>query len=324
MPAEHRSRCGSANRPEVEQPEPRTHRETHLAQSRRSLSLQGLRLTPTGWAFDQGQSLLCQRDAMVEPEDFYNALAPEYHLLFGDWWSAGVRHAEVIAELLSARGIGTERTRLLDCTCGIGTQALPLAAAGYDVTGTDISIRAVERAAAEARRRNLRVRLAVGDVRRVDEVAAGPFDAAISCDNSLPHLLTDADLARAIQSIRACLREGGVFLASIRDYDALRTNRPAGTPIALHGVDGSRYGSGQAWTWSLDDNQVEITLFTLTESPDHTWSASVHETTYRALQRRTLTAALRSNGFAAVEWLMPEESGYYQPVVLGIAEALSE
>jgi glycine/sarcosine N-methyltransferase len=256
---------------------------------------------------------------MAQPEDFYDDLASEYHLLFSDWWSAALEHAEVISGLLLDHGVAVEGSRLLDCTCGIGTQALPLAALGYDVTATDISPRSVERARGEAERRNLRLRFAVADVRSVHEMADGPFDAAISCDNALPHLLTDADLERAIRSIRSCLRDGAVFLASIRDYDALAESRPAGTPISLHGAPGARHGTGQAWAWSADGNEVNITLFILVESPDQAWHASARETTYRALRRQTFSAALRSNGFATVKWLMPHQSGHYQPVVIAVA-----
>jgi glycine/sarcosine N-methyltransferase len=68
---------------------------------------------------------------------FYDALAPDYHLLFDDWWSAAQWDGGVIADLLAARGIAGGH--LLDCTCGVGTQALPLAALGYHAIGTDVS-----------------------------------------------------------------------------------------------------------------------------------------------------------------------------------------
>jgi 2-polyprenyl-3-methyl-5-hydroxy-6-metoxy-1,4-benzoquinol methylase len=55
----------------------------------------------------------------------------------------------------------------LDCTCGIGTQALPLARLGYRVTGTDISPAAVKRARAEATMRGLDADFKVSDVRDV-------------------------------------------------------------------------------------------------------------------------------------------------------------
>jgi hypothetical protein len=49
------------------------------------------------------------------------------------------------------------------------------------------------------------------------------------------------------------------------------------------------------------------------------WTAAVRSTTYRALRRAELTAALHAGGFTGVAWLMPAESGYYQPVVVARA-----
>ena len=252
------------------------------------------------------------------PEEFYDGLVSQYHFLFEDWWSAAEWHSGIVAKLLAARGL-TEQSRLLDCTCGIGTQALPLSVLGYDVTGTDLSHRSIERARTEARDRGLQVDLAVADIRRLREGVEGDFDAVISFDNALAHLLTDEDLDHAIGNIRACLRTGGSFLASLRDYDELSVARPSGTPIALHGPKGARQGAGQAWAWSSTGEQVEITLFTLAESTDGAWNVAAHETTSRALRRTVLTAALVKHGFEGVHWLMPHDSGYYQPIVAAVA-----
>ena len=255
---------------------------------------------------------------MAGPKEFYDGLASEYHVLFEDWWRAAMWHGKIIASLLAARGV-PEHSRVLDCTCGIGTQALPLAVLGYNVTGTDLSHRSVERARMEAQARGLQIDLEVADIRTVRTVVVGDFDAVISCDNALAHLLTGADLDQAIGNVRACLRPGGLLVASVRDYDGLAIARPTGIPIALHGPAGERQGAGQTWVWSPGGDQVEVALFTLAESPDGAWNAAVHETTLRALRRSDLTAALAQHGFDAVHWLMPEDSGYYQPIVMALA-----
>lgn len=41
----------------------------------------------------------------------------------------------------------------------------------------------------------------------------------------------------------------------------------------------------------------------------------LRSTTFRALRRAELTAALTVAGFGAVAWTEPESGGYYQPVV---------
>ena len=248
---------------------------------------------------------------MDTPTKFYDALAPDYHLLFDDWWSAAQWHGGVIADLLAARGISGGH--LLDCTCGVGTQALSLAALGYRVIGTDVSAAAINRARAEASARGLDVELAVKDVR--DRIE-GVFDVVISCDNALPHLLRDEDLERALGSIHGCLQPDGLLLASIRDYDSLRQSRPNGVPISVYGRPGTRHGSGQVWQWSAEAEYVDIELFTLTETAPGAWHARSGTTRYRALRRATLDHRLKSVGFTTTEWLMPEHSGYYQPIVI--------
>ncbi len=209
---------------------------------------------------------------------------------------------------------------VLDCTCGIGTQVLPLAALGYRMTGTDLSAGAVARAREEARARALDLRLDAADLRHVADAVGQRFDAVISCDNALPHLLTDSDLELALRNVRRCLRDDGHFLASVRDYDALAASRATGTPVTVHGAPGHRHGSGQAWRWSPDGRYVDITLFVLEElGPGRGWQAPAHDTTYRALGREAFTSALRATGFTDVRWMTPDETGYYQPVVTAVA-----
>lgn len=252
--------------------------------------------------------------AGIGPEEFYDALASEYHLLFGDWWAAAQWHGQVVARILAQQGI-TEG-RLLDCTCGIGTQALPLATLGYGVTATDISRAAIDRARAEAAARGIDADFGVCDVRHLRDHVEGSFDVVISCDNALPHLLTDEHLHQALRSIRACLKPGGLLLVSLRDYDALRLARPAGVPVSVHGDVGSRHGFGQAWQWSADGEYIDIELFTFTEDTPGAWQARSRTTQFRALQREKLGSLLALAGYTAAEWLMPDESGYYQPIVL--------
>lgn len=250
---------------------------------------------------------------MTDPRTFYDSLAGDYHLMFRDWWTSATRQGAVLDRLLRANGVSAGAT-LLDCTCGIGTQALPLAARGYLVTGSDLSESAVARARAEADARGIDVRLGTADVRTL--TVPTPFDVVISADNSLPHLRTDADLSAALTAIRGCLRPGGVLLISVRDYDALARDRVAGVmPAAFNDNDGgTRRIVGQAWTWTDDMHTVTFDLFMLTRQ-ENDWHATVRTTTYRAWSRGELTTALESAGFAGTRWYDPDTTGYHQPVV---------
>ena len=244
---------------------------------------------------------------------FYDALAPDYDALFDDWWTAAQAHGSIIDRMLQQHDVAPS-ARLLDCTCGIGTQALPLAARGYEVTGTDVSAEALERARSEAISHEVVARFLVSDMRTVDTVVTPPFAAVIACDNSLAHLLGDDDLDAALRAVTRVLRPGGVFLASVRDYDALRAERPSGVPATTRERAGKREIVGQAWEWRDDGEQLRIHLFVVREDADD-WHADVHTTWLRALTRAALTDALSRAGLVDVTWHAPEDSGYYQPIV---------
>ncbi len=83
---------------------------------------------------------------------FYDQLARDYHLLFTDWRDSVRWQGEMLDKIIQ-READTAKQILLDCSCGIGTQAIGLALRGYKVHGTDVSPAAVKRAEKEAKKK---------------------------------------------------------------------------------------------------------------------------------------------------------------------------
>jgi SAM-dependent methyltransferase len=155
---------------------------------------------------------------------FYEGLAPLYHLVYADWPASVERQGEqldaVLREELGRSPDDPAPGEVLDAACGIGTQSLGLAARSWRVTASDLSPAAVERAGREAARRGLDVAFSVADLRAVHDHHRRTFEAVLACDNSLPHLLTDADLLAAVVQLRRATAPGGVCVVSMRDYAA--------------------------------------------------------------------------------------------------------
>jgi glycine/sarcosine N-methyltransferase len=248
---------------------------------------------------------------------FYDQLADDYHLIFADWDAAIGRQASIITRLLrDAHGITSGA--VLDATCGIGTQALGLAGAGFTVTATDISPASVARCAREAAARGLDVTALVADVRVLDIGGDGRFVAAVSFDNALPHLLDDAELGAACAALRRMLGPGGALMASIRDYDAILEDRPSGDPPRRYATEHGEVIVFQVWDW-LEDDRYTLRHF-LAERGAGGWAVTERRSICRALTRAALSAALAAAGFEDVRWAMPDETGFYQPIVSARAE----
>jgi glycine/sarcosine N-methyltransferase len=133
--------------------------------------------------------------------EFYDSSADSYHLVGANWDDMVRTQGEVLDKVI--RGIlPLDSIKILDCSCGIGTQAIGLALKGYEVRATDLSPKAIARAELEPARLGASVSFGVADFRCLENVA-GRYDVVISCDNSLPHLLTEDDLLLALESIRS-------------------------------------------------------------------------------------------------------------------------
>ena len=130
---------------------------------------------------------------------FYDALAPDYHLLYGDWSAAIDRQGEALAQLLAGAGVPPGSV-VLDAACGIGTQTIGLVARGYRLQASDLSAGAVDRLSQELVARGLSADLRVDDIQTLQSVQAGSMDAVIACDNSIPHLLSDEQTLCALRS----------------------------------------------------------------------------------------------------------------------------
>jgi SAM-dependent methyltransferase len=243
---------------------------------------------------------------------FYESLADWYHLLFEDWDRTIERQGKILGGLLASRFSG-HPLRILDCACGIGTQALGFAALGHRVVASDLSRAAVNRARDEAQRRSLNICFHVSDMTSLKEVPESGFDAVTVLDNALPHL-SASQLRRAGTTIASKLRAGGLFIASIRDYDKIVLERPAAQEPAFYGADPARRIVHQVWDWIASDRYV-LHLYIAVQSP-RGWMTHHFVSEYRCLLREELSTVLRDSGFAEVRWLLPAESGFYQPLVV--------
>ncbi|MBE5866618.1 MAG: class I SAM-dependent methyltransferase [Lachnospiraceae bacterium] len=244
-------------------------------------------------------------------QTFYNNLATQYDKLFHDWKAATQEQAELLDEIF--RNNGFDRTaHILDCACGIGTQAIGIAALGYNVTASDLSDGALMEAEKRAKENNVKICFKQADFCALSDAFTEKYDIVIAMDNALPHMLSGSDLENAIKSIANQIKGNGIFVASIRDYDSLLMEKPPYSPPYIHTTDKGQRVSFQTWVWK-DDN-YKLTQYIIDD--EETLQVSKFECEYRATRRAELTELLLAYGCSNVEWKLPEETGFYQPIVV--------
>ncbi|MBR6107158.1 MAG: class I SAM-dependent methyltransferase [Oscillospiraceae bacterium] len=244
-------------------------------------------------------------------QHFYDSMASKYDLFYSDWDAAVQDEAVFLQKLFREQGFRDD-ARVLDCACGIGTQAIGLALLGYPVTASDLSAGEIVEAKRRAAARRASLRFAQADFRALADVFPEQYDIVIAMDNALPHMLTHEDFVQAVRSIIGRLRTGGMFAASIRDYDALLAEKPAFSPPYVHKTETGQRVLFQTWDW-IGEN-YRFTQYIIED--DGEASVSKFSCEYRATRREELTQALYDAGCREVIWKFPEQTGFYQPVVI--------
>ena len=244
-------------------------------------------------------------------QTFYDNLASQYDKLFLDWQATTQEQAHILDRIFTANGFD-KNANILDCACGIGTQTIGLAAIGYNVTGSDISDGEIAEAKERAKKNNVSVSFEHANFCALSDTFFAQFDIVIAMDNALPHMLTSNDLASAIKSIVNQIKDGGMFVASIRDYDALLMDKPPYSPPYIHKTAKGQRVSFQTWTWEGDNYR----LIQYIVDDEDTLQVSKFECEYRATRRQEMTDLLMENGCSEVVWMFSEETGFYQPIVV--------
>lgn len=221
---------------------------------------------------------------------------------------------------LEAQLTAVQAHRVLDTGCGTGMHAIALAERGYRAVGTDSSEGMIQRARANAVQAERvaaggpdgavrfvtagfgHLAAALGIRRREAQTGqrdAHRFDAVLCLGNSLPHVLTPAELAATLDDFASCLRPGGLLLVQNRNFDAVlaETDR-------WIGPQGHREGATE-WLflrfYDFDpDGLLTFNIVRLRREGVADWTQEVSATRLWPLTQRELTPALERAGFRSL------------------------
>lgn len=120
------------------------------------------------------------------------------------------KEAAKLVELLEQTLPIEKCSKILDLGCGRGRHSITLNKAGYNVTGIDLSRKAVKTAREKAKELNLQnIRFMVRDMRNP---LPETFDAIVNLFTTFGYFYSDDENARVFDSIQAMLEPGGIFV----------------------------------------------------------------------------------------------------------------
>ncbi len=245
---------------------------------------------------------------MLNETEFYDRLA-EFFDVMTNWQSRLAMELPFLETIFARHQVQS----VLDCACGTGGHAIALAQRGYRVTGSDISAQMIARAQANAARAGVTIPFHIARFEDLSARFRAQFDAVLCLGNSFPHVLSDDAALASVQSMRACLRAGGVLILHNLNYDKRWKEKPRWFAVnagrlenretlvwrfADYGEEQEAEGKTQMPTSHASRITFNIALFTKNENG--AWSVEVQSTPQRPYRQSEIQALLQSVGFGEI------------------------
>lgn len=243
--------------------------------------------------------------------EFYDNFAEYYHLIYENWDASITRQSHQLDSIIKEAS-NSEVKSILDVSCGIGTQSLGLATLGYNVVASDISENEINRARKESAKRRLHIEFSIADMKNAFEHHAKEFDVVISCDNSVPHLLSDEDILNAFGQFYKCCKKNGRCILSVRDYDNEKIEGQIFKPYGVREYEGKRFLISQVWDWHYP--KYTTSMYIVEDNLRDKCFTLVMRAEYYAIRIPKLIELMIAAGFSNVERI---DGRFFQPIIIG-------
>ena len=269
-----------------------------------------------GWP---GRIIQATNTRVLPVADFYGGLADYMHSLDPAWeeenWDAQLRRERELLGSLLGPGDGQS---VLDCSCGAGGQAIPMAELGWQVTGTDVTTASLATARTRALEMGLDIEFAESDMRRLDERFSERFDQVITC-MALDNITEDEGIQQALRGMFDALKPGGGCYIRLRDMDNIMSSKPRyefkGERLLPHG----RVIRLEDWIFESETHVTCVYVFLHEDQRREGYAWEVHTFAWRrrALRKAELAKLFERAGFGETRFL-PQPNPWHPYEVLAV------
>jgi len=237
--------------------------------------------------------------ASNDTNPFYDAIAEFYPLFFRDWAIQMEREGLGLRSIFRNRGV----VSVLDASRGAGAQAIPLAQLGFQVTAADPSTGMLSKAREFAADYGVQDKITFlqGEFATLPQLVHGPFDAVVTKGTSLPHLLTDLEIERALQGFFTLLRPGGTLVIGMRDFAPFMEDRPRFIPGLSHeDENGYQFITFDLWDWRDGPPVLATQNLFIVSGRDPAYHTLRRRVTFRPLSTDEVKVVLLEVGFEEI------------------------
>lgn len=223
-------------------------------------------------------------------DEFFPAFRPLFGLLPRKATNAQVRYFIKLLKLRRGR-------KFLDCPCGIGRVAIPMAKMGIRVTGVDITESYLKELSRKAEKQRLKIDLRHCDMRRIQ--FDSQFDAAANIWTSFGYFEKESDNLLVLKRIYKALKPGGKFLLHTINRDWLIANFQ---PDGWQQVGDTKVLERRRFDYATSTSNTTFTLIAEGEE-------TAYDTSIRMYSYHELIAMFKAVGFVDIEGLGSEKGG---------------
>ena len=189
---------------------------------------------------------------------------------------------------------------VLDVACGTFALDLPLLRRGYRITGRDASTEMLQIARRRLKESGRSADLGQADMRSLP--LDREFDVVLCLGTAFNYLAKPTDVRRALRGFRRQLREDGLLVLDLTNFDAwIRNPQNTRAEVDYRAPDGTRIA-----VFALNDQDlarsIHLARFLTVVQTARGIDIRFDEAPLRIWTKDSLTAVLRGNGFEPVEW----------------------
>jgi SAM-dependent methyltransferase len=239
----------------------------------------------------------------------YDEFARDYHWLYSDHVLSGESIVEENEDLI---GMTAPDTRILDCSCGIGTLTLALAKRGFKVIGSDASEGMIEQAISAAAAAGLNIPLICSSWEELPKHFSDRFDLIFCLGNSIGHCRDGDEMLRSLKGMREVLRNRGKLVIQSRNWEYLREEKKRLTHFQWRERGGQRCLPIYIWNFPESFDAEHTINIILVFDIGGRASIRSYAISYYPFRSEQLAGCLKSAGFSELQTDLDRNKAEYR------------